>query len=61
MLPENKVISAGITTDLEEGLILMGGDAMAYGYNLEPRNQVRPTHITTAKQRNQQITTDKNK
>lgn len=60
-LPEKQSYWAGITTDLEEGVILMGRDARVYGYNQEPGNQVRPTHITTAKQRNQQTTTDKNK
>jgi hypothetical protein len=59
-LPEKQSYWEGITTDLEEGVILMGRDAKVYVYNREPGNQVRPTYITTAKQRNQQ-TTDKNK
>ena len=59
-LPEKQSYWEGITTDLEEGVILMGRDAKVYVYNREPGNQVRPKHITTAKHRNQQ-TTDKNK
>ena len=54
-LPEKQSYSAGSTTDLEEGMILMGGDAKVYGYNREPGNQVRPTHMLQAAEQRERL------
>lgn len=58
-LPAKQNYQADITTDPQERVILMGSDTRVYVSNGELGNQVSPTHVTTAKQRNQGGTTDK--